>query len=159
MHAVLCSLPASEITTGKGIDDAYEQAANLGSDIQALSHRLHSSGLEYLGLRTAVMGFCREVSERQQLKIQLRVENLPETLSHEVSLYLFRVLQEAVHNPGDIQLLVRDSGAGFDPDNVNGHGLGLTSMRERLRLVNGHLSIESRPQHGTTVRASVPVEG
>jgi PAS domain S-box-containing protein len=168
------ALPASETDTRREIDDAYELVADLGTDIQALSHRLHSSRLEYLGLKAAVTGFCRELSARQSLKIKLRVENLPETLSHEVSLCLFRVLQEAVHNAlkysgtgecevsltgtsTDIQLIVHDSGAGFDPNNVKGHGLGLTSMRERLRLVRGQLSIESRPQHGTTIRASVPV--
>jgi PAS domain S-box-containing protein len=168
------ALPASEIGAGKEIDDAHEQVTNLGTDVQALSHRLHSSGLEYVGLKAAVTGFCRELSERQSLKIQLRVENLPETLSHETSLCLFRVLQEAVHNAlkysgmgecdvsltgtsTEIQLIVHDSGAGFDPSTVNGHGLGLTSMRERLRLVRGQLSIESRPQRGTTIRASVPV--
>ena len=168
------ALPASEIGAGKEIDDAHEQVTNLGTDVQALSHRLHSSGLEYVGLKAAVTGFCRELAERQSLKIQLRVENLPETLSHEISLCLFRVLQEAVHNAlkysgmgecdvsltgtsTEIQLIVHDSGAGFDPSTVNGHGLGLTSMRERLRLVRGQLSIESRPQRGTTIRASVPV--
>jgi signal transduction histidine kinase len=70
----------------------------LAPDIHALSHRLHSVRLEYLGLKSAVTGFCRELSERESLKIQLRVENLPETLSHEVSLCLFPVLQEAIHN-------------------------------------------------------------
>ena len=167
-------LPASEVDTRKEIDDAYEQVADLGTDINALSHRLHSSRLEYLGLKAAVTGFCRELSERASLKIELRVENLPETLSHEISLCLFRVLQEAIHNAlkysgvgecdvsltgtsSEIQLIVHDSGVGFDPATVTGHGLGLTSMRERLRLVGGQLSIESRPQHGTTIRASVPM--
>ena len=175
LHTLRQALPASEINTGKGIDDAYEQVANLGSDVQALSHRLHSSKLEYLGLERAVTGFCRELSARQNLRIQLRVETLPPTLSHEISLCLFRVLQESVHNAlkhsgtdecdvsltgtvTGVHLVVHDSGTGFDPSNVNGHGLGLTSMRERLRLVKGQLSIESRPQHGTTVRASVPVD-
>ena len=120
-------------------------------------------------------GFCRELSERQKLKIELHVDNLPETLPAETALCLFRVLQEAVHNvlkysgtgecdvsltgtATDIQLVVRDSGAGFDPDTLKGQGLGLTSMRERLRLVKGQLSIESRPGHGTTIRATVPVK-
>ena len=169
------ALPASEIHTVKAIDDAYGQVANLGSDVQALSHRLHSSRLEYLGLEAAASGFCRELSQRQNVEVQLRVENLPGTLPRETSLCLFRVLQEAVHNAlkysgtgackvsltgtsTDIQLTVHDSGAGFDPDNVKGHGLGLTSMRERLRLVKGQLTIESRPQFGTTIRASVPVD-
>jgi signal transduction histidine kinase len=167
-------LPASEVDTRKEIDDAYEQVADLGSDIHALSHRLHSSKLEYLGLKAAVTGFCRELSERASLKIDLRVENLPETLSHEISLCLFRVLQEAIQNAlkysgagqcdvsltgtaSEIQLIVHDSGSGFDPATVQGQGLGLTSMRERLRLVKGHLSIQSQPHHGTTIRASVPM--
>ncbi len=175
LHMLRQTLPASAIDTGKGIDEAYEQVANLGSDVQALSHRLHSSKLEYLGLGPAVTGFCRELSARQDFRVQLRVDELPGTLSHEVSLCLFRVLQEAVHNamkysgtgecavsltgtPAGVELIVRDSGAGFDPGDVNGHGIGLTSMRERLRLVKGQLSIESRPQHGTTIRAAVPVD-
>jgi signal transduction histidine kinase len=65
---------------------------------RALSHRLHSSGLEYLGLEAAVSGFCREVSEPQNLSIQVRFDGVPQTLPHEVSLCLFRVLQEAVQN-------------------------------------------------------------
>lgn len=168
-------LPITDVRTGKGIEEAYEQVASLGSDIQALSHGLHSSGLEYIGLEGAVTGFCKELSARQNLDIQLHIENLPETLSHEISLCLFRVLQEAIQNAlkysgvrefevslmgtsNEIQLIVHDSGAGFDPNNTsNRHGLGLTSMRERLRLVKGHLSIESQPQQGTTIKASVPV--
>jgi len=167
------TLATSEIETANAIDDAYEQVASLGSGVQALSHRLHSSGLEYLGLEKAVIGFCRELSPN--LTIRLRVENLPATLSQAISLCLFRVMQEAVHNAlkysgvsecdvsltatsTEIELTVRDSGIGFDPVNVKGPGLGLTSMRERLRLVNGHLSIESQPRHGTTIRASVPLD-
>ena len=175
LHMLRQELPPSEIDTGERLDDAYEEVRTLAADIQALSHRLHSSRLEYVGLKGAVTGFCRDLSERQKLKIELRVDNLPDTLPPETSLCLYRVLQEAVHNAlkysgtgecdvsltgtaADIQLIVRDSGAGFDPDNLKGQGLGLISMRERLRLVNGQLSIESRPRHGTTIRASVPVE-
>jgi PAS domain S-box-containing protein len=174
LHMLRQGLSPSEIDTGVRLDDAYEQVRNLASDIQALSHRLHTSRLEYVGLQGAVTGFCRELSERQKLKIALRVENLPATLPPETSLCLFRVLQEAVHNAlkysgtgecdvsltgtaTEIQLMVRDSGAGFDPDSLKGQGLGLISMRERLRLVKGQLSIESRPQQGTTIRATVPV--
>ena len=68
------------------------------TDVQALSHRLHSSKLEYLGLEAATSGFCRELSERQNVKIDLHCEGIPEELSSEVSLCLFRVLQEALHN-------------------------------------------------------------
>ena len=175
LHMLRQGLSPSESGTGERLEDAYEQVRNLSADIQALSHRLHSSRLEYVGLKAAVSGFCRELSERQKLKIELHVDNLPETLPAETSLCLFRVLQEAVHNvlkysgtsecdvsltgtATDIQLVVRDSGAGFDPDTLKGQGLGLISMRERLRLVKGQLSIESRPGHGTTIRATVPVK-
>lgn len=175
LHMLRQDLSPAEIDVGDRLDDARDQVRNLAADVQALSHRLHSSRLEYVGLKGAVTGFCRELSERQKLKIALRVESLPETLSPEVSLCLFRVLQEAVHNAlkysgtaecdvsltgtaTDVQLIVRDSGTGFDPDNLQGQGLGLISMRERLRLVKGHLSIESRPQHGTTIRANVPLD-
>ena len=175
LHMLRQGLSPSEVGTGERLDDAYEQVKNLSADIQALSHRLHSSRLEYVGLKAAVSGFCRELSERQELKIELRVDDLPETLPADTSLCLFRVLQEAVHNAlkysgtgecdvsltgtaSDIQLIVRDSGAGFDPDTLEGQGLGLISMRERLRLVKGQLSIESRSGHGTTIRATVPVE-
>jgi PAS domain S-box-containing protein len=167
-------LPASERDTAERLGEAHEEIKTLATDIQALSHRLHTSRLEYIGLEGAVTGFCRELSERQKLKIALRIENLTEALPPETALCLFRVLQEAVHNAlkysgteecdvwlvgtaSDVELTVRDSGAGFDADNLEGQGLGLISMRERLRLVKGQLSIESRPQHGTTVRATVPV--
>jgi PAS domain S-box-containing protein len=168
-------LSFSETKTSRRIEEACTQVSGLENDIQALSHRLHSSGLEYLGLEAAVTGFCRELSEQQNLSIPVRFDGVPETLPHEVSLCLFRVLQEAVHNAvkysgvrdfevsltggaNEIELSVHDSGVGFDPKAANGgHGLGLISMRERLRLVNGQLSIESKPQHGATILARVPL--
>ena len=154
-------LPNSEVKTGRILDEAGELVSELETDVQALSHRLHSSKLEYLGLEAATSGFCRELSERQNVKIDLHCEGIPEDLSSEVSLCLFRVLQEALHNAAkysgvnefevalngashEIQLRVHDSGVGFDAKQaINGHGLGLTSMKERLRLVSGELSINS----------------
>jgi signal transduction histidine kinase len=95
-------------------------------------------------------------------------------LPPEIGLCLFRVLQEALHNAGkhsglkqidvelreasgEVHLIVRDSGRGFDLEAVKlGKGLGLTSMRERVRLVNGTIVIESKPMRGTTIKVSVP---
>ena len=157
------------------IEEASEQLAQLGSDINALSHRLHSSKLEYLGLSAAAEGFCREFSERQKVKIDFQSDSVPRHMPQEVSLCLFRVLQEALQNAAkhsgsnhfhvsltgsssEIQLTVQDSGIGFDPDEaMNGRGLGLTSMKERLKLVNGELSVDSQLQRGTLVRASAPL--
>jgi signal transduction histidine kinase len=136
---------------------------------------LHSSNLEYLGLEAATASLCTELSERQNIKIDLRCDAIPEDVPREVSLCLFRVLQEALHNAvkysgvgtfevtltgssREIELKVHDSGVGFDAKaGSNGHGLGLTSMRERLRLVGGQFSIDSQPNQGTTVFARVPL--
>jgi PAS domain S-box-containing protein len=166
---------ASEAKANAYIDDASTRVLDLAEDIQALSHRLHSSKLEYLGLAAAAESFCAEISERQNVDIEFQCDGVSESLSDEVSLCLFRVLQEAVHNAvkhsgvkslevlltqvsNEIQLRVRDSGVGFNMATANGHGLGLTSMNERLKLVRGRISIDSRPQQGTTVLASVPLD-
>ena len=148
--------------------------ADLGKDIQALSHRLHSSKLEYLGFVSTAKSFCRELSEQRNVQIEFRHSDMPAVIPKEISLCLFRVLQEALQNAvkhsavqnftvellgtkEGISLRVTDSGVGFDwHDAIDRKGLGLISMRERLRLVNGELSIQSEPGRGTTVLARVP---
>jgi PAS domain S-box-containing protein len=156
------------------IRQASQLVSDVSEDIQALSHRLHSSKLEYLGLVTAAKTFCRDLSEQRHVRIEFKHSDIPAALPKEISLCLFRVLQEAlqnavkhsgapdvsveVHGSQDgIRLIVSDSGIGFDwPHALNGRGLGLISMRERLRLVNGELSIQSEPGRGTTILARVP---
>jgi len=152
-----------------------QRVSDLGKDIQALSHRLHSSKLEYLGLVAAAKSFCHESSEQRNVRIEFNHSDVPATIPKVISLCLFRVLQEALQNAvkhsadqnftvevhgtkEGISLAVRDSGIGFDwRDAMNRGGLGLISMRERLRLVNGELSIRSEPGRGTTVIARVPL--
>ena len=156
------------------LGQASEEAQDLAADVQALSHRLHSSKLKHLGLAAAAAGFCKEFSEQQGMEIDFQSGSLPEQLPEEISLCLFRVLQEAVQNAAkhsgsrhfqvslrngsnEIELKIHDSGIGFEPEVAsNQEGLGLTSMRERMKLVNGELSIESGLQRGTTVCARVP---
>ena len=152
-----------------------EQIADLASDIQAVSHRLHPAKLEILGLERAVAGFCEELSNRHDVTIDVHFENIPEALPPEISLCLYRVLQEALQNVvkhsgsrhahvslngqiDTINLTVKDSGAGFDPhEAMRGPGLGLTSMKERLKVVGGQLSIHSQRGHGTTIHAVAPL--
>ena len=163
----------SEIQRRMGV--LQRQVSEIATDIQTLSHELHSSKLEYLGIAVAMRGFCREFGERQDVEIDLRSHDLPSSLSPDISLCLFRVLQEALHNsakysgvrrvearlwgePDEIHLTVSDSGAGFDSEAAKeGRGLGLISMKERLNLVNGSLSIDSQPKSGTTIHARVPL--
>jgi PAS domain S-box-containing protein len=167
--------PASTLELSHRISKEQELVSELGRDIQALSHRLHSSKLEYLGLAAAARGFCKEFSAQHHVEVQFHCENIPRNLSNEISLCLFRVLQEALQNAlkysrvrqfevtlegtsSEIHLRVQDSGIGFDPESaIHRHGLGLISMKERLKLVDGQFSINSKPQRGTTIYARVPL--
>ena len=169
------NLPKFEAEAHDHIRRVHQHLSDLGNDVQALSHRLHSSKLEYLGLAVAADGFCKELSEQQKVEIEFSHAGIPRSLTKEVSLCLFRVLQEALQNAvkhsgerhfkvelhgtsGEIQLTVSDPGIGFDQQEaIDRRGLGLISMRERLQLVGGQFSIESKPGWGTTIRARVPL--
>jgi PAS domain S-box-containing protein len=168
-------IPASPPELGEQIGDVRKQVQDLAKDIQALSHSLHSSRLEFLGLRRTAAGFCKEVAGRQDVEIDFNSNDTPNELPLVISQCLFRVLQEALQNaikhsgskhfkvsltgrPNEIELRVQDSGIGFEPGKaLISRGLGLTSMRERLRLVEGQLSIDAKPQCGTTIQARVPL--
>jgi PAS domain S-box-containing protein len=156
------------------IGELQMQTSEIAADVQSLSHELHSSRLQYLGLSAALRGFCQEFSEQQRVEVDFKTHDLPTALPPEISLCFFRVLQEALHNaakhsggrnfdvrlwatPDEIQLTIRDSGVGFDVEATKAsRGLGLVSMRERLKLLNGTLSIESQLRRGTTIHARVP---
>ncbi len=157
------------------IQQALRSIEDIARDVQGLSHRLHSSKLEYLGLAVAAASFCRELSEQKKVDIDFRHVDMPPTLPHDLALCLFRVLQEALQNAvkhsdtryfkvelrgasGDVQLTVSDLGVGFDKQEAaSSPGLGLISMRERVRLVNGEFSLESKPGNGTTITVRVPL--
>jgi PAS domain S-box-containing protein len=164
---------SESLSQPRELGQASQELQNLASDVQALSHRLHSSKLQYLGLAAAAAGFCREFSDQRGVNINFQSGDIPKELSEDISICLFRVLQEAVQNAAkhsgsrhfqvsltnrlnQIELTIHDSGIGFDPETAfHKAGLGLTSMRERMKLVNGELSIESGLQRGATVRARV----
>jgi signal transduction histidine kinase len=152
-----------------------EIVREVASDIHDLSHRLHPSKLDILGLVASLGGLCREFSEQHNLQVEFVSSNIRGRIPKDVTLCLFRIVQEALRNVvkhsgtteakvelsshGDgIDLCISDSGAGFSPESAKEHaGLGLVSMRERLRLVGGRLSIESDLSHGTRIRAHVPL--
>ena len=158
----------------EGLGELRKQVLDVVTNVQALSHELYSSKLEYLGLFAAVKGFCAEFRDRQRADIDLSSHDLPTDVPKEISLCLFRVLQQALHNavkhsgvkrfevqlwgtPTEIHLTVSDLGIGFDVEAaLKSQGIGLTSMKERMRLVGGDLSIDSQPQRGTAIHARVP---
>ena len=169
------SPPASAAELEQAIGGVSQEIADLAAEIQALSHRLHPAKLELLGLERAAAGFCEELSNRHGVVIDVHFENIPTALPPEISLCLYRVLQEALQNVvkhsvsrhahvslngqiNTISLTVKDSGAGFNPhEAMRGAGLGLTSMKERLKVVGGQLSIHSQRGRGTTIHAVAPL--
>lgn len=167
------SLPLQPEVHSK-IDEIQTIISDASTEIRALSHDLHPTRLEIIGLVPAMKGICREFSERFQIGITCNCQDVPAELPKELSFCLFRVLQEALHNAvkhsgakqiwvslrataTDIHLIVRDSGVGFDVRTASvGRGLGLTSMRERVRLEHGTVVMKSKPGAGTIIHACIP---
>jgi len=157
------------------LKELRDQTTEISNDVQALSHELHSSKLRYLGFVAGIKSWCRESASRQKIEIDCRTD-ISSAVPLEIGFPLFRVLQEAVHNAfkysgvgrvevqlrevrGEIHLIIRDLGRGFDVKAaMQGKGLGLTSMRERIRMVNGTIAIESKPMGGTTIEVHVPID-
>ena len=156
-------------------DSLVERLVQISADIQRISRRLHSSHLEYLGLAGAAGVLCNDLRDQQHAEIDFICEGIPRDLPRDVSLCLYRVLQEAlqnalkhsgvlqfrvelVGNPTEVLLTVRDEGTGFDQRKGDQrHGLGLISMRERTRLAHGEFTVKSEPGRGTTVWCRVPM--
>jgi signal transduction histidine kinase len=156
------------------VQELRKQMDEICSDVEALSHELHSSKLQYLGVVAGMRSWCMEYGERQRMEVDFTGDVIS-SIPFEIGLSLLRILQEALHNAakysgvkrvqvqlreerGDIHLRVKDSGKGFDVESaLRGEGLGLTSMRERVRLVNGTITIDSDPTRGTTICARIPL--
>jgi signal transduction histidine kinase len=155
------------------------QVEQISSDIRILSHRLHPANLRRLGLVPAIRGLCREMSSAHEIAIDFRQAGdsiSSSTVPDEISLCLYRITQEALRNvvrhsqatqvtvdlnhaEGLVQLVVVDDGIGFSVEEaVKKTSLGLISMRERARLVQGDLSIRSSVGSGTTIAFLVPLE-
>jgi PAS domain S-box-containing protein len=157
------------------LQELRKQTSEISNDVQSVSRKLHPSRLENLGVVTGIRSWTKEFGQRQQAEINFS-SDVSSPVPSEIGLCLFRVLQEALHNAtkhsgvkridvqlreesGEIHLIVRDSGRGFDIEAARqGRGLGLTSMQERVRLVNGTIDIQSKPMDGTTILVRVPLE-
>jgi signal transduction histidine kinase len=166
---------AGSVELRANIETIINEAKETSVSIRSLSHRLHSSQVEYLGIVTAMTSFCREYAAHHNVEIKFSNEGVPSGIPAEISLSMVRVLQESLQNAvkhsgarnfevrlsgtaDEIALKVSDAGIGFDPQaEMNHRGLGLISMRERLSLVEGSFSVVSSPDQGTTIHARVPL--
>ena len=169
------SRDGSSGTTKENLETIRKHCSDIADDVQSLSHQLHSSKLELLGIVAAIKGFCKEFSKQHEVNIEFTDEGVPQYLPKDIALCLFRVTQEALHNAvkysatsnftvqirataDEVELAVSDSGAGFDVEKVKiNQGLGLVSMQERVHLLHGKLLIESEPGKGTKILALVPL--
>ena len=152
-----------------------QHCMEIASDVQALSHELHSSQLDVLGLPAALGTFCDDFAKKQDIRVTLIHENIPSSLPRDISLCLFRVTQEALQNakkhgggteltvilrgtPESIQLDIQDQGVGFLVERAREkRGLGLISMQERVHLVRGTFTVLSDLGQGTKIRVLIPL--
>jgi signal transduction histidine kinase len=157
------------------VDDLSGHLRTLATDVHRISHELHPSKLEQLGLVPAIRGFCRDIGQARNLSVEFTATDTPPELPADISLCLYRVVQEALQNvakhsgastanvslavsDGSITLSVSDDGKGFDPSiPIAKQSLGLVGMNERVRSVRGYLTTESVPGHGTTIIVKVPL--
>jgi PAS domain S-box-containing protein len=148
----------------------------ISNDVHSLSRQLHPSILDDLGLTRAVESLCAQFLNREGIEVVFTAENIPATLSRDVSLSIYRIIQEGLNNiakhacasrakvelqrtDGTLSLSIQDDGIGFDAAEVRRKpGLGLSSMRERTRIIHGVLHITSEPEKGTTITVHVPLE-
>jgi PAS domain S-box-containing protein len=167
--------PNQTVEVHSRMDAVWKRTLEILTDVKASAHELHSPRLEYLGLAEVVSCFCKELGERKKIEIDFSGHGLPSLIPPDISICLFRVLQEALFNgmqhsgvrqfevqlwgtPDEIRLSVSDSGAGFNVEAARkGQGLGLIRMEERLKLVKGTLSIESEAGGGTRIYARAPL--
>lgn len=167
-------VPDSAGNVLNSIKTIRQQTSDLATDVMDLSKELRSHNMEYLGAEPVMRRFCTEFGERRKAEVDFRSHDLPSHLPLNVSIALFRVLQEALENSAKhssvrryevelfgesktIHLNVRDAGIGFNPKDTK-DGLGLTSVQERLKMVKGTMSIDSQPKMGTTIHACVPLQ-
>jgi len=178
------SIDAGYLVSRQGTEAANEVLHNMqpelvriSKDIHDMSYRLHPSLVDDLGIAAALRAECERVRRRTGAAIVEKISDIRDKIPHDTALGIYRIAQAALgnavthaqadsievtldHDERMLILTVHDNGVGFDPAAERaGHGLGLSSMRERARLASGSLNIRSRPGQGTTVIAAVPVAG
>jgi signal transduction histidine kinase len=160
----------------KQVHSLLNSASEIGADLHTLSHRLHSSTLEALGLVPGVSALCKEFANQQDIEIDFLPDDIPRSVHPDVALCLFRIVQEGLRNlkkhSGASKAQVRlrrasdklvvsvcDEGVGFDVRQLGEkEGLGVRSMEERAYLLGGRFEIHSAPGKGTRIEAWVPLQ-
>ena len=159
----------------EGVHAIRDELVRLSEDVHGMSRQLHPALLEDLGLVDALESECTRFSEREGIKTTFRARHVPADIPSDVAICFYRAAQECLRNigkhagarqaqvelrggDGAMQMSIRDDGGGFDPvRSPRRGGVGLASMGERIRLVNGSLGIRSRAGQGTTIEVRIPL--
>jgi len=159
---------------GAAVQSLRDRVAEVSNDIRRVAYQLHPSILDHLGLGVALRSYCSEFSEREGIKVDFSVQARLETVPEEIALCLYRVTQEALRNVAKhaaaktaavaleakdsrLHLTIRDNGSGFDAAEKNKGGIGLLSMKERVRLVDGEFTLKAQRGHGARIDVWVPL--
>ena len=172
LHNVEQSVPLNMVETHSSLLELKQETGEAATTLRELSHQLHSSSLQHLGLHAALKDLCRTVAQQHNILIEVETGK-PQGSSDDVDLCLFRIAQEALsniakhsnattvtvrlsENMNELCLEIADDGVGFDSTGPS-TGLGLVSMRERVRFLNGTITVESTAMRGTKILARVPL--
>jgi signal transduction histidine kinase len=168
-------VPNSPEEANRQLHELINSAGELGADLHTLSHHLHSSTLESLGLVPGVGAFCKEFMAQQGIHVTFLHENVSRSVPPDTALCLFRVVQEGLRNVrrhsgaseakvalkqrnGHLHLSISDNGAGFNPQDVaDRRGVGMFSMEERARLIGARFRVRSKRDKGTRIDIWAPV--
>ena len=151
-----------------------EAAGQLADDVHNFAYRLHPSSLEHLGLEAAIRDHAHEFAQRTGLIVRYASRDVPKAIPADRAICLYRVVQESLQNvmkhaeastvvvrllgiSNGVGVCIHDDGKGFEEQGSPTRGLGLLSMEERVRLVEGTFRIRTRPGDGTEVHAWVPL--
>jgi signal transduction histidine kinase/ABC-type uncharacterized transport system substrate-binding protein len=176
MENVAETIPTSAQEATRQLHELVDSASELGADLHTLSHHLHSSTLERLGLVPGVRAFCKEFQAQQGVRVEFTHNEIPQAIHSDAALCLFRIVQEGLRNVSKhsganeaqvrvyqdgkkLIVVVIDQGLGFDTRRVGmKEGLGILSMEERVHLLGGQFKIHSEPGKGTQLQAWLPLE-
>jgi PAS domain S-box-containing protein len=157
--------------------DMKQEMVKLSGDVHAISRQLHPSILEDLGLVDAILSECTGFREREGIVLDLVSTDIPAGIPKDVALCIYRVTQEGLKNvakhakatkvvvsligkDNSIRLSIQDNGVGFAPARAKKKGgLGLASMKERVHLIRGSITVKSKPGQGTEINVRAPISG
>jgi PAS domain S-box-containing protein len=175
MQSAQGSLPESD-PMQETLQQLYEEVSLLSDNVRRLSHQLHPSILDDLGLVVALRSFIEDFSQWEHISVTFQPKDVPTILPQDVALCVYRVIQECLRNVAKhaqadrvsvevkgsetgLHLIIKDNGKGFTPEAVRlgTHGLGLIGMKERIRIVHGTFDVKTSEGKGTTITAWIPL--